>query len=92
LVPVAYRRLVVMLAIVVPPGESTENLPRDLVVCSASGGIYGTVAPDDTVVAHESSSTIGQSVSGLYMLDSPSCSSQPINWRWVENEAESVCS
>jgi hypothetical protein len=69
------------------PGDSAEKLPRDLVVRGVGAGISGGAA-----LAPLSSSTIGLGVSGLYLLGSPSSSSPLINWRRVEDEAESAYS
>jgi hypothetical protein len=38
------------------------------------------------------SSTMSPGLSDPYLLGYPNSSSQPINWKWVENEAESACS
>jgi hypothetical protein len=67
--------------------DSAEKLPRDLVVRGVGAGISGGAA-----LAPLSLSTIGLGVSGLYLLGSPSSSSPLINWRRVEDEAESAYS
>jgi hypothetical protein len=59
-------------------------------VCGA--GVPESAAPGDMTPVPRSSSAVGLGVSGLYLPGSPDSHPPPINWRWVGDEAESLCS
>jgi hypothetical protein len=73
-------------------GDSARTLLLDLVVHDTGAGVPGSAALGDLAPVPGSSSTMGLGVSGLYLPGSPSAPPPPINWRRVEDEAESACS
>jgi hypothetical protein len=106
LVLITHQRPVVALAMEVPHGavgakaadastwlgDSARSLLQDLVVCDTDASIAGSAAPGGAALAPGSSSTVSPGVSRLYFPGSPGSPPLPINWRRVEDEAESVCS
>jgi hypothetical protein len=73
-------------------GDKARSLLQDLVVRDAGVGIPESATPGDATPAPGSLSTVSPWVSGLYLPDSPGAPPPPINWRRVEDEAESACS
>jgi hypothetical protein len=72
--------------------DSTRSLLQDLVVCSADVNIPKSAYPSDAAPVPGSSSTMSPGRSGLYLPGFPGSLPPPINWRQLEDEAESVCS
>jgi hypothetical protein len=62
------------------------------VVCGAGAGVFRSAAPRDAAPSPRSSSTMNLGVFGLYLLSSLGSPPPPINYRWVEDDAESACS
>jgi hypothetical protein len=58
----------------------------------AGADVFESVAPGDAAPAPGSSGAMSPGLHGPYLSGSPGSSSPPINWRRVENEAESACS
>jgi hypothetical protein len=73
-------------------GDDTGRLLRDLVMCSASASVPGSATPGDAAPTPRSSCAMGPRVSRLYLSGSLGFTPPPINWRWVGDEAESMCS
>jgi hypothetical protein len=73
-------------------GDSARSLLQDLVVHGTIASILGSAAPGDAALAPGSSSIMSSGVSLLYLPSSPGAPPPPINWRHVEDEAESMCS
>jgi hypothetical protein len=73
-------------------GDSARSLLQDLVMHGVGAGVLGSVATGDAALAPGSSSVVSPRVSGLYLPGSPDAPPPPINWRQVEDEAESACS
>jgi hypothetical protein len=63
---------------------------QDLVVHNFGVGTSGNAALGDLAPASESSSTMSPGVSRSYLSGPPDSSSSPMNWRRVEDEAEST--
>jgi hypothetical protein len=72
-------------------GDNTEKLSQDLAVRDTGAGVLRSAASGVATPAPGSSGTVGLRVSRSYLLGSPGSSSLPINYRWVEDEAESTC-
>jgi hypothetical protein len=61
-------------------------------VHGVGAGTFGSADPGDVALAPRFSSGASPVIYGLYLSGSHGSSSPPINWRWVEDEAESACS
>jgi hypothetical protein len=58
----------------------------------AGVGVFRVVALGDAALAPGSLDAMGPGLPGQYLLGSPGSTSTPINWRWLLNEAEFMCS
>jgi hypothetical protein len=74
------------------PSDYAKSLLQDLVVRGAGADVPRIAALGDVASAPGSSSTVSPGVSGPYLPGSPGALLPPINWRRVEDEAESACS
>jgi hypothetical protein len=72
-------------------GDSVVGLLQDLVVRGADASVAKSAAPGDVAPTPRSSSTVSPWVSGFCEPGSPGSLPWPINWRRVENDAESAC-
>jgi hypothetical protein len=71
--------------------DSARTMLHELVVHDAGAGVPGNAALGDVASAPGSSSTMSLGLSGLYLPGSPGAPAPPINWRWVEDEADFAC-
>jgi hypothetical protein len=72
-------------------GDRAWGLSQDLVVHGIGAGVLRSAALGDAASAPRPLSTFSPGVPGLYMSGFFSSLPLPINWRWVEDEAESTC-
>jgi hypothetical protein len=73
-------------------GYGAMGLQQDLVVCGVSVGVAGSAALGDAAPTPGSLSIMSPGVFGLYLSCSPGSLPLPINWWWLDDEAESACS
>jgi hypothetical protein len=74
------------------PSDDTESSLQELVMRGSSFSVPKSAAPDDAAPTPGSPGAMCLGVSRLILLGSPGFLSPPINWRWVEDNAEFACS
>jgi hypothetical protein len=72
--------------------DDAGGLPQDLVRHGVGTDVARSAAPGDAAPTPGSSGTVGPRVSGPHLSGSPGFTPPPIDWRWVGDEAEFMCS